>query len=61
MENASDELVIPGRDNGEWWEQGRWNELHTHQFTPNNKILRQSWEFVFEGNFFLQRSTVCNQ
>jgi hypothetical protein len=49
MENASDELVIPGRDNGEWWEQGRWNELHTHQFTPNNKILRQSWEFVFEG------------
>jgi hypothetical protein len=55
MENASDELVIPGRDNGEWWEQGRWNELHAHQFTPNNKILRQSWEFVFEG------ITSCNE
>lgn len=49
MQNASDELVIPGRDDGMWWEQGRWDELHTHRFTSTNKILRQSWEFVFEG------------
>lgn len=55
MENASDELVIPGKDNGDWWEQGRWNELHAHQFTPNNKILRQSWDFVFQG------ITTCNE
>ena len=48
-ENASDELVIPGRDDGLWWEQGRWNELQTHQFNANNKILRKSWEYVFEG------------
>lgn len=49
MQNASDEMVIPGRDDGLWWEQGRWDELHTHHFNPTNKILRQSWEFVFEG------------
>ncbi len=49
MQNASDEMVIPGRDDGLWWEQGRWDELHTHRFSPNNKILRKSWEFVFEG------------
>lgn len=49
MENASDELVIPGKDNGDWWEQGRWDQLNTHKFDPTNKILRQSWEFVFEG------------
>lgn len=49
MENASDELVIPGRDDGLWWEQGRWDELHTHRFNSTNKILRQSWEYVFEG------------
>lgn len=55
MENASDELVIPGKDNGDWWEQGRWNELHAHQFTPTNKILYQSWDFVFQG------ITACNE
>jgi hypothetical protein len=27
MQNASDEMVIPGRDDGLWWEQGRWDEL----------------------------------
>jgi starch-binding outer membrane protein, SusD/RagB family len=49
MQNASDEMVIPGRDDGMWWEQGRWDELHTHRFNSTNKILRQSWEYVFEG------------
>ncbi len=49
IENASDEMVIPGRDDGLWWEQGRWDELHTHRFNSSNKILRQSYEFVFEG------------
>ncbi|MHC1776921.1 MAG: RagB/SusD family nutrient uptake outer membrane protein [Lentimicrobium sp.] len=49
IENSSDEMVIPGRDDGLWWEQGRWDELHTHNFTSTNKILRQSWEYVFEG------------
>ncbi len=48
-ENASDELIIPARDNGEWLEQGRWKELQQHTFTNTNKILRQSWEFVYEG------------
>lgn len=54
-ENASDELVIPARDNGEWDEQGRWRQIQTHQIDPSNKILRQSWEFVFGG------ITACNE
>ncbi len=49
IQNSSDEMVIPGRDDGLWWEQGRWDELHTHRFNSSNKILRQSYEFVFEG------------
>lgn len=48
-ENASDELIIPARDNGEWLEQGRWKEIQQHRVTSTNKILRQSWEFVYEG------------
>jgi hypothetical protein len=49
IENASDELVIPGRDNGEWWGQGRWDELHTHNYTATNKMITRSWEFLYEG------------
>lgn len=48
-QNASDELIIPARDNGEWSEQGRWKELQQHNFSATNKILTQSWQFVYEG------------
>lgn len=54
-ENASDELIIPARDNGEWLEQGRWKELQQHNFNASNKILTQSWEFVYDG------ISVCNE
>lgn len=51
-ENASDELVIPAKHNGEWDEQGRWDVIQKHTLnstTANNKILTQSWNMVFEG------------
>ena len=46
---ASDEMVAPGRDDGFVWDNGRWDELHTHQIDPNNKILTLAWNSVFEG------------
>jgi len=48
-EMASDEMVAPGRDDGFVWDNGRWDEIHTHQADPNNKILTYAWNFVFEG------------
>jgi len=48
-ELASDELVAPGRDDGFVWDNGRWDEVHTHQIDPNNKILTLAWNSVFEG------------
>lgn len=48
-ECASDELVIPQRSDGLYWDAGRWNELHTHNFTATNKINRLAWEYVYEG------------
>ena len=48
-ENASDELVIPEKHNGEWYDQGRWEDIQQHMVAPNNKILTQSWDMVFEG------------
>jgi hypothetical protein len=54
-ENASDELVIPRKFNGEWFDQGRWREIHQHKVAATNKILTQSWDMVFEG------ITACNE
>lgn len=51
-ENASDELVIPAKDNGDWYEQGRWQVIQKHTLnnsTANNKILTKSWDMVFQG------------
>lgn len=57
-ENASDELVIPQKHNGEWNEQGRWQVMQKHTLgssTANNKILTKAWDMVFEG------ITACNE
>lgn len=49
IEMTSDEMVAPARDDGFVWDNGRWDELHTHKISPTNKILTLAWEFVFEG------------
>src|SRR5882757_6501201 len=41
MENSSDELVIPKRDDGAWYDQGRWNDIHNHKVNAANKINLQ--------------------
>ena len=48
-ELASDEMVAPGRDDGFVWDNGRWDEIHTHRLSPTNKILTLAWNTVFEG------------
>jgi len=46
---SSDECVIPAREDGEWWENGRWDELKKHSVSSTNKINRKAWEYVFGG------------
>ncbi|HNP17139.1 MAG TPA: RagB/SusD family nutrient uptake outer membrane protein [Fulvivirga sp.] len=57
-QNASDEMVIPQKHNGEWYEQGRWEVMQKHTLgssTAGNKILTKAWDMVFEG------VTACNE
>jgi len=49
IEISSDEMVAPARDDGFVWDNGRWDQLHTHRFNANNKILTLAWQSVFEG------------
>ena len=46
---SSDECIIPARDDNEWWDNGRWDEMQKHDVAPANKINRKAWEFVFGG------------
>jgi hypothetical protein len=51
-ENSSDEIVIAPKDNGEWYDQGRWEVMQKHTLgsaESGNKILGKSWDMVFEG------------
>src|SRR5512138_2736361 len=48
-EMSADELVAPARDDGWVWDNGRWDEIHTHQISSTNKILTLAWQQVFEG------------
>lgn len=48
-ELASDEMVAPGRDDGQVWDNGRWDQLHKHKYNATNKIITSAWEFVYEG------------
>ncbi|MCP9750968.1 RagB/SusD family nutrient uptake outer membrane protein [Ferruginibacter sp. HRS2-29] len=48
-ELSSDEMVAPARDDGQVWDNGRWNQLQKHQVEPGNKINASAWQFVFEG------------
>ena len=48
-EMASDEMVAPGRDDGFVWDNGRWNELHAHSYSPTNKINSEAWNFIYQG------------
>jgi hypothetical protein len=55
-EMASDEMVAPGRDDGMVWDEGRWDQMQSHQIEPNNKILTLAWEFVFKDGI-----SACNE
>lgn len=48
-ELASDEMVAPARDDGQVWDNGRWDQLQKHAVEPGNKINASAWSFVFEG------------
>lgn len=48
-ELASDEMVAPQRDDGQVWDNGRWDQLHTHRFNSTNKIITYAYQFVYEG------------
>lgn len=48
-EVASDEMTIPTRVGGDWFDQGVYLELQRHTWTASNEKLRAGWMYGFNG------------
>ena len=50
----TNEVCAPVNPNGGWWDDGRYNEVHTHNIPANNRLLEMAWEYWTNG------ITACN-
>ncbi len=50
----TNEVCTPVNPNGGWWDDGRYNEVHTHSIPSSNRLLEMAWEYCFNG------ITACN-
>ncbi len=47
-ELVSDELIITTKG-GDWYDGGVLQQLHTHDYTPDNSFFNNSWTFLYGG------------
>ena len=50
----TNEVCTPVNPNGGWWDDGRYNEVHIHSISSNNRLLEMAWEYWTNG------ITACN-
>src|SRR5690554_6731827 len=46
--SSSDEVVIPTRG-GDWFDGGKWRDMHFHTWTPNHEVVRNAWNWGFSA------------
>ncbi|RNL82273.1 RagB/SusD family nutrient uptake outer membrane protein [Sinomicrobium pectinilyticum] len=42
----SDEAILPARGGDQWYDGGRFLELHTHNITPSNGLVGDAWNYM---------------
>lgn len=50
----TNEVCTPVNPNGGWWDDGRYNEVHTHSIPSSNRLLEMAWDYWTSG------ITACN-
>ena len=45
---ASDECAVPAH-NGEWYSNGRYQEVQINNIPPSNKLILKGWNWIFNG------------
>lgn len=44
---TTDEAIIPTRG-GDWYDGGLWQDLYLHQFTPDNEVIENAWNYLYK-------------
>lgn len=44
-----DEVCVPLNPVGDWYDEGRYRQLQTHDIQAGNKLLLKAWEYCFNG------------
>ena len=47
-EVTSDEIVVPTRGS-DWYDNGQWQEIWLHKWTPSHGFMAGSWTFIYSG------------
>ncbi len=45
---GSDEVIIPTRG-GDWFDGGKWRDMHFHTWSPNHEVVRNAWDWGFNA------------
>ncbi|MFD2556729.1 RagB/SusD family nutrient uptake outer membrane protein [Sphingobacterium tabacisoli] len=48
QQTCTDEVIVPTRG-GDWFDGGKWQEMHFHTWTPSSELMRNSWEWGFNA------------
>lgn len=48
QEVTSDEVVVPTRGS-DWFDNGNWQRLWLHTWTPNDGAINGAWQFIYSG------------
>lgn len=45
---GSDEVIIPTRG-GDWFDGGKWRDMHMHTWSPSHEVVRNAWDWGFNA------------
>lgn len=45
---GSDEVIIPTRG-GDWFDGGKWRDMHFHTWSPSHEVVRGAWDWGFNA------------
>ena len=48
QETATDEVLVPTRG-GDWFDGGKWRDMHFQTWSPSHELMRNSWDWGFNA------------
>ncbi|SMG34494.1 Starch-binding associating with outer membrane [Sphingobacterium psychroaquaticum] len=45
---GADEVIVPTRG-GDWFDGGKWRDMHYHSWSPSHEVVRDTWDWGFNA------------